>query len=63
MTRMRTLVQETQDTFARKYPNRRPTDWQNKIQKYRQPAGSKTLSVPLGDVVRGIQAVYFEHEP
>mmetsp|Transcript_9200 Transcript_9200/g.37625 ORF Transcript_9200/g.37625 Transcript_9200/m.37625 type:complete len:220 (-) Transcript_9200:2749-3408(-) len=63
--RMRTLVAETMDIFARKYTKRKTHEWQRKVQKYKPP-GSKdgrTFNVPLGAVVRGIQETYYRHEP
>lgn len=60
--RMKTLVAETQDIFARKYQKRKAWEWELKVQKYRAPGGGgKTFSVPLGNVVRGIQEAYFKY--
>jgi len=59
--RMKTLVAETQDIFARKYKKRQAWEWERKVQKYRLPGG-KTFSVPLGNVVRGIQEAFFKYD-
>ena len=61
--RMKTLVEETKRVFTKKYKKREPWEWTCKLQAYRPDSGEgKTFLVPLRDVVRGIQEVFFEHE-
>ncbi|KAG2487295.1 hypothetical protein HYH03_014135 [Edaphochlamys debaryana] len=60
--RLRTLPQETELAFSRKYPNKPPRDWVKKTQKYRPPGCSVTYAVPLADLVYSLTSIYYKFE-
>ncbi|PNW72581.1 hypothetical protein CHLRE_15g634855v5 [Chlamydomonas reinhardtii] len=60
--RLRTLPQETELAFARKYPSKPPRDWVKKSQKYRAPGGAVTHAVPLADMIYSLTAIYYKFE-
>ncbi|GFR50123.1 hypothetical protein Agub_g12274 [Astrephomene gubernaculifera] len=60
--RLRTLPQETELAFARKYPGKPERDWVKKTQKYRPPGCSVTYAVPLAEMVYSLTAIYYRFE-
>lgn len=60
--RLRTLPQETEAAFSRKYPKRPAHDWAKKTQKYRPQGCAANVVVPLGDMVTAMRDIYFRHE-
>ncbi|KAG2428363.1 hypothetical protein HXX76_010507 [Chlamydomonas incerta] len=60
--RLRTLPQETELAFARKYPGKPARDWVKKAQKYRAPGGAVTHAVPLADMIYSLTAIYYKFE-
>ena len=45
--------------FAHKYPDRPRAEWALKVQKYKAPGSSTTMTVPLSDMVRGTSAAAY----
>lgn len=60
--RLRSLPQETEVAFSRKYPGKPGCEWVHKTQKYRPPGCSSTFLVPLCDMIHSLGAIYQAHE-
>ncbi|KXZ44492.1 hypothetical protein GPECTOR_67g333 [Gonium pectorale] len=60
--RLRTLPQETELAFTRKYPEKPERDWVKKTQKYRPPGASVTYAVPLAEMIYSLTAIYYRFE-
>lgn len=60
--RLRSLPQETEVAFSRKYPGKPGCEWVHKTQKYRPPGCSSTFLVPLCDMIHSLGAIYQTHE-
>ncbi|GIL64469.1 hypothetical protein Vafri_18379 [Volvox africanus] len=60
--RLRTLPQETELAFMRKYPCKPGRDWVKKTQKYRPPGCVVTYAVPLVDMIYSLTAIYYRFE-
>lgn len=60
--RLKTLPQETEAAFARKYPNRPRSDWGRKTQKYRPPGSTSTVIIPLVQLITSLQDIYYRRE-
>ena len=60
--RLKTLPEETEAAYARKYPKRPSSEWQHKTQKYRPQCSTSTVQVPLGEMVNSLRDIYFVQE-
>ncbi|GLI67728.1 hypothetical protein VaNZ11_011927 [Volvox africanus] len=60
--RLRTLPQETELAFMRKYPGKPGRDWVKKTQKYKPPGCVVTYAVPLADMIYSLTAIYYRFE-
>jgi len=60
--RLKMLPEETAQAFAHKYPDRPRAEWALKVQKYKAPGSSTTMTVPLSDMVYSLQEIFNQHE-
>lgn len=60
--RLKTLPEETELAFSRKYPKRPSCEWGKKTQKYRPAGIGGCVTVPLRDMICTLRDIFLRYE-